>query len=324
MMRAKRFKPQESDKLLLFTERDYDILYSLYKYQLFTTHQLEELHQGSKQKTKKRLRELFNAGYVRKFNTKVDLTKPGTEPDVYALTDKGARWLAHHRPDTARLNKRYNENNSRRTLATIPHALMVSDLMMRFELACYYNATRTAFIEQREMLDRAPELTRNRRSPTHWQSPVVVKGENINMGSNPDQVFGITDRERQQGVDTAYFFLEADRGSETEVPRTVKGLQKATIYKKLSCYYSTHVNKIHHGVFGDWMSNFRVLWVLDSYGRQGGGNTRLENFLELTNKITKAHMPDLFLFTTYEAFKNSNPLTHEWVNAKGEKRRIIE
>lgn len=81
MMRAKRFKPQESDKLLLFTERDYDILYSLYKYQLFTTHQLEELHQGSKQKTRRRLRKLFDAEYVRKFNTKVDLTKPGTEPE---------------------------------------------------------------------------------------------------------------------------------------------------------------------------------------------------------------------------------------------------
>jgi hypothetical protein len=34
-------------------------------------------------------------------------------------------------------------------------------------------------------------------------------------------------------------------------------------------------------------------------------------------------MPDLFLFTTYDAFKNSNPLTPEWVNAKGEERTII-
>jgi DNA-binding PadR family transcriptional regulator len=136
MTRAKRWIPQESEKVLLFTERDYDILYALYKYQLFTTHQLEEIHQGSKQKTQRRLRELFNAGYIRKFDTKVDLTTPGTEPDVYALTDQGAKWLAHHRSDIARLNKRYNENNARRTIATIPHALMVSDIMMRFELAC--------------------------------------------------------------------------------------------------------------------------------------------------------------------------------------------
>ena len=86
----------------------------------------------------------------------------------------------------------------------------------------------------------------------------------------------------------------------------------------------THTNKLHQAVFGDWMGNFRVLWVIDSHGRDRDGKTRLENFLETAQEVTAGKISDVFLFTTYDAFKNANPLTHGWVNAKGETRRIIE
>jgi hypothetical protein len=319
--RASRFKRSESSTRLLFTERDFDILYSLYKYHLLTTHQLVDIHQGNKQKTRWRLRKLFDAGYVHRFNTKTDYSEPGSEPLAYALTDQGANWLSENRPDIERLNRRYNENNTRRTISTIPHTLMVSEIMMRFELACYYNAARASFTSQHEILMRAPEHTRHQRKPMQWYTQVMLQGKPFPIGNNPDQLFSVSDN-RPEGIKTAYFFLEADRGTESVLPRR-EHLEKSTIYRKLLGYYNTHVHKLHHKVFGASLRNFRVLWIVDSEGKDRNGRTRLDNFLYTANKVTDGRIPDLFLFTTYEAFKQDNPLTHEWVNAKGEGRRII-
>lgn len=321
--RSPRFKRIATDKRLLFTERDFDILYALYKYHLLTTHQLADLHQGSEQKTRWRLRELFDIGYVHRFNTKTDATVPGSEPLVYALTDSGANWLSEHRPDITRMVKRYNENNARRTLATIPHALMVAEVMLRFELACYYAPERTSFIDQRTILADAPERTRASRMPTHWSSPGIAGGKDEKIGNNPDQLFGIVDLSRPEGRNRAFFFLEADRGTETVRPRTTH-FTKTTAYKKLLGYYHTHRDKLHSKVFGEGVQNFRVLWVIDSNKRDASGKTRLQNFMETAREVTGGAIADLFLFTTYDAFKNANPLTHEWVNTKGQMRRIIE
>ncbi len=322
--RTSRYKRRVTDKSLCFTERDFVILYALYKYHLLTTHQLVAIHQGSEQKTRWRLRELFDSGYVERFHTKTDMTMPGSEPVVYALTDRGADWLSAHRSDIERQVARYNERNARRSLLSIPHTLMVAEVMLNFELACYYRPVDATFISQQDMLGRAPEVTRNRRSPTHWNNCVFIKGEKFVIGNNPDQVFGVVDKQRPEGRNTLYFFLEADRATETVRPTTTH-LDKATIYKKLVGYYHTHLQKVHHGVFGDWMRNFRVLWVIDSQGKARDGKTRLDNFLEVATEVTSGAIPDLFLFTTTEALKagGGNALTHTWVNAKGEGRQIL-
>ncbi len=321
--RASRYKRRVTEKSLCFTERDFTLLHALYKYQLLTTHQLVNVHQGSEHKTRLRLRELFDAGLLERFHTKTDMTIPGSEPIVYALTDLGADWLSEHRDDIDRQRTRYNENNARRKITSIPHALMVADIMLAFELACYYGPERAAFVAQQHMISHAPEQTRNRRTPTHWSNKVVVNGDPHTIGNNPDQMFGIVDKERPEGRNTLFFFLEADRATETVQPVT-KHLNKATIYKKLLGYYHTHAQKVLPGVFGEWLRNFRVLWVIDSQAKAAGGKTRLENFLDTTRSVTDGRIADLFLYTTHEALKaHGNPLTHTWVNANGEERKII-
>ena len=322
--RTSRYKRKVTDKSLCFTERDFSILHALYKYQLATTHQLAAIHPGNDQKTRWRLRALFDAGLVERFHTKTDMTIPGSDPIVYALTDRGADWLSEHRGDVERQRARYNERNARRTLSSIPHVLMVADVMMRFELASYYRSNDVAFLSQAELLGRAPESTRNRRSPTAWNTRVLMKGDAIPIGTNPDQLFGIEDKTREPGRNRGYFFLEADRGTETVRP--ISGhLDKATIYKKLLGYCATHTQKLHQGVFGDWMRNFRVLWVINSSnGKARDGRTRLENFLETTRSVTNCRIADLFLFTTHDALRaHGDPLTHTWVNANGEGRQIL-
>ena len=114
-----RYKRKQIDKALIFTESDFSILFSLYKYHLLTTHQLVAAHPGSEQKTRWRLRELYDAGLLERFHTKTDMTVPGSEPVVYALTDRGADWLSLHCPDIERQRARYNERNARRTLARL-------------------------------------------------------------------------------------------------------------------------------------------------------------------------------------------------------------
>lgn len=323
MTRAPRFKRTTTDKVLLFTERDFDILYALYKYHVATTHQLAEIHPGSDQKTRWRLRELFDAGLVHRVNTKTDPTIPGSEPIVYALTDAGANWLSENRSDIDRFPKRYNENNARRTRATIPHSLMVAEVMLRFEQAAYYTPTRVRFLDQRTLLAHAPEKTRKRRLPTQWNSVARIEGKDIRLGNNPDQLFALIDAERPEGRNQANFFLEADRGTESVRPEGAR-LTKSTIYRKLLGYFATHTSKLHRAVFGETMTNFRVLWVVDSSARDRKGRTRIENIIATANEVTGGTIADLFLFTTYSAFKSGNPFTHPWVNAKGERRQLVE
>ncbi len=321
--RMSRYKRRELDKTLYFTARDLSILSSLYKYHLLTTHQLVAAHQGSEQKTRWRLRELFDAGLVERFHTKTDMTIPGSEPVVYALTDRGADWLSTHRPDFERQHSRYNEQNSRRTLSTIPHTLMIAEIMLRFELCSYYRPTELTFISQQAMLARAPEAIRNRRIPTQWNNSIPQKGEKVVIGNNPDQMFGIIDRTRPEGRNTPYFFLEADRGTETVRPVTTH-LLKSTIYKKLLGYFHTHLDKVHQEVFGAWMRNFRVLFVVDSAGRASDGKTRLQNFIETAREVTEGRIADLFLFSTFDHLKASeSPLTHTWVNVAGKETRLL-
>jgi hypothetical protein len=322
LVRSSRFIRSPQSGSLYFTPRDLTILHALYKYHLLSTHQLVAIHQGSEQKTRWRLRELFDAGYVQRFNTKVDATIPGSEPIVYALTDRGADWLSEHRPDIERQHKRYNENNARRTRSSIPHGLMVADIMVRFELASYYRPDRVRMIGQHEVLQAAPERTRTRRTPTHWNSPATFEGASVTVGNNPDQVFGIIDHERPVGRETMHFFLEADRGTESVRP-TKRHLNKSTIYRKLIGYLNTKRTNLYQQVFGAAMENFRVLWVVVPQGRDRDGKTRLENFLAAAHAVTEGRLPNLFLFTTYDAFKQDDPLEHEWVNIRGETVPLI-
>lgn len=88
-------------------------------------------------------------------------------------------------------------------------------------------------------------------------------------------------------------------------------------------FYHTYKLESHRKVFGKWMHNFRILWVVDSDGVANNNNTRLQNFMELAQLITKGEAPGLFLFTTYSALKHSNPLIHEWFNIEGKPLSII-
>ena len=89
-------------------------------------------------------------------------------------------------------------------------------------------------------------------------------------------------------------------------------------------YYHTHLQKVHQGVFGDWMRNFRVLFVVDSTGKASDGKTRLENFIETAGQVTEGRITELFLFTTFDRLKESeSPHTHTWVNVAGKETRLL-
>jgi hypothetical protein len=194
---------------------------------------------------------------------------------------------------------------------------MVADIMVRFELACYFNPRFTLF-GQRELLKEAPERTRARRSVLHWNSMVNVSGKRVRIGNNPDQFFAVFDHRSKK---LNYFFLEADRGTETVRPQR-RHLNKSTIYRKLLGYYHTHKNRLHKTVFGEHMRNFRVLWVIDSDGTDKDGNTRLDNMLVTTQEVTGGTLSDLFLFIDYRAFQSDDLFDLNWLNGKGELRQI--
>lgn len=324
---APHFKRRQTNKRREFTARDFDLFYGLYKYELLTTNQLVTIHPGGRDKTVKRLRELYDFKFVERFNTKTDLRESGSHQHVYAFTDAGADWFAMHRPDIDRKKRRYDENNARRDVLMFPHALMISEVMVRYESGCYFQPEDVELIVQHRLTERMPDLTRNRRQPTHWSNKITIERKEYRIGNNPDQFFGLVNKRRQEPKNKMYLFLEGDRGRETVKPIT-KHFDKTTIFKKMLGYTYTHAHKEHQRVFGEWMGNFRVLWIVDSHGKASSGKTRLQNFIDTAqaafNAIDGVQRRNLFLFTTYDNFRAAqNPLDVVWFNALGEKTALL-
>ncbi len=327
LSRRPRWKPANTGKVIAYTDRVYSILYGLYKYGLLNSEHIRKLYHGNERNTQRRLRELFDHGFVKKFNVKVDQYAPGSEKDVYALTDKGANLLSDIY-GVPRLGVRYNENNKRRTLSTIPHALMVSDIVVRFEVACANTQAGTGeggrppteFISQREILEAAPERTQENKNPLHWS--VDIRGHDKPVGNNPDHLFGIRDTGRPEGKNEAFFFVEADRGTESVIPKR-NDFTKSTPFKKLHAYVWTLHHKLHTKYFG--VPNFRVLWVTKSTGEDKDGKTRLENMMAAAREITGGAKPlvEKFLFAEYPSLSEGDPLTMGWKDMHGKDRRII-
>lgn len=268
--RMSRYKRRVFDKPLCFTPRDFTILHTLYKYHSLTTHQIVAIHQGGVSKR--------HAGVDGNCSTPASVAiHTKTRHDLRARSRWSTRSPTAAPIGSPRIDPTSSDSilaiNERNTLddpSTIPHTLMVAEIMLRFELSAYFHPADAAFIPQQVMLAHAPEVTRNRRSPTHWNNSVFIKGEKFIIGNNPDQIFGVVDKQRPKGRNTLYFFLEADRATETVRPTTTH-LDKSTIYKKMVGYYQTHLQKVHHGVFGDWMRNFRARRVIDYRGRPATG-----------------------------------------------------
>jgi hypothetical protein len=193
---------------------------------------------------------------------------------VYGLGDKGAALLKHERGISVPI-LRVGEKNRSVGRIFLKHALLVSDVMVKLELAC-----RKAEGVRLFGAEEVPVPAGKKHTPYFKWSVKVRSG--ANLGVIPDQVIALESENAPTERNPAIFFLEADRGT---MPVVRKNLSQTSFYRKLLAYEATWSQGLHRTKFG--FHRFRVLVVTESAARA-------QSLVEACSQLKSGH--GLFLF----------------------------
>ena len=299
--RKPKFKKTPTGQIQV-THRDVDILLSLYEHRLLRSTHLYSLHDSfvSLPTLQRRLQKLFHHGFIDRI-LEPAIYQPGDKPFIYSVSTVGARLLAQNglipkkKTDISALNKVLSSD-------FIEHALLTSDVIVAFKVACKVHGVR--FIEPAEIIESAPESTRKQANPFKWREMIVLDGKRKLLGITPDKMFGLHFPEREEGRDKLYFLLEADRA---RMPVRRKGLNQSSIFKKMMIYSQTYKNKTHTKKFN--IKNFRVIFYTSSA-------IRLDNMIAANKELNNGSGSRVFLFADRDTFSANDPLKMPWWNGR--------
>lgn len=298
MPRLPRFTRSQSIPVLVLTSRDQEIVRAVYRYRFLRSSDIVKFLGGSQQQILRRLQLLFHHGYLTRPRAQLDYyTKGGSRTIVYGLGNKGARLL---KGDGCKLRHlRWSEKNQAVGRMFLNHALLVSTVMVKFELACR-QSTGFQFISTESLLAGI-------KHSLQWR---VKLSQRASLGVVPDGLFALDTRKPDGSTERAYFFLEADRGT---MPVVRKSLKQTSMFRKLLAYEATWRQGIHKTRFG--FQRFRVLIVTTSAGR-------VASLAEACSKLKSGH--GLFLISDHEVITRSeNILKVFWKNGKGETTPLL-
>jgi protein involved in plasmid replication-relaxation len=313
MLKYRSYYETNRDARVVLTERDRLMLEAVHRNRFLTSNHFFALTGDSPQQIRHRLRCLMDAEYL----TRIEIHRrgPGSEPQVYALANRGAEYLGvRGKRDFTDKNRELRTDLIRP--GSLRHTLAVADFLIRLEVACRQSA-RVEYIPFSEILANAPERTRRRRKPLRWKTGVDFRGRKYeDVGVEPDGAFGLFFPNDPAGRQRAYFFPEIDLGTQTVVP---EHKLKPCILQKQLCYLrlweSWKVHQQYHP-FPAIDRGWRVPFVTTSA-------ERVEKFVEACRLATSGRGSRLFLFTDVASLSAcGDPLEHMWVNGRGEEQRL--
>jgi hypothetical protein len=186
----------------------------------------------------------------------------------------------------------------------LDHALLVSDVMIAFEVACHNR--RDVRLVAPDAVNFSPSATR-KREPFQWKVDI---GQGVKCGVIPDRVFGLETTEKAGRKILSWFFLEADRGT---MPVTRDGLDQSSFYRKLLAYEATWRQGLHRSLFD--FDRFRVLTVTT-------GADRRKHMAEACSHFAQGH--GLFLFADAGFLSSAeNVLTIPWLSGRGNTETLL-
>lgn len=271
IVRRSRARRSGDPKAIELTARDIELLRLLNRYRFLRSTFIRAFLAGSHQKITRRLRDLFDGHYVTRVHPQFRVGNLRSHPEVYELGHQGVavlRALGLYSPFD-RVTIRPGRNAPRHEFH---HDLYICDLLASLELGVKRSGLR--FINLYEILERAPQATRDSASP------MVVSGEGTRM-LTPDAIFGVEYPDPKNRF--AFFILEADRATEP-ITRSARGSsyeKKMLAYKEMAKAIRAHFN----------IPNFRVLTVTVS-------ETHMNNIIKVVPS------PTMFLFKTLASFGN--------------------
>src|ERR1041385_2356654 len=287
-LRLPRFKRASNVPPIQLTERDFEIIRLVYRHRFLSSSHIVALIGGSSQQLLRRLQSLYHHGYLERPRAQLDYySKGGSRPMVYGIGNKAAALL---KGEFSLAAKRLDWNAKNRSVRRIflEHALLVSDIMVRIELACRQNG-HIRLIPGKDL--SLPHTISKQRQPFKWK---VSVRNGVRLGIVPDGVFALEYPGPADTRERAFFFLEADRGT---MPVIRRKLSQTSIYRKLLAYKSTWSQSIHRRRFG--FHRFRVITVTSNV-------TRLNSIQNACSKLKTGH--GLFLFSDRTLFEKSDDI----------------
>jgi hypothetical protein len=276
-LRLSRFKRAATPAPMQVTERDRRIIRFVQRHRFLRSSHIVALIGGSSQQILRRLQLLYHHGYLERPRAQIDYyQRGGSNYMVYGIGNKGAALLkAEFSIPFDQLN--WNAKNRSVGRIFIEHALLVSDIMVKIEIACRENGQIQLLSGDEVAL--ASTISR-RRQQFKWK---VTIANGAKVGIVPDRVFALEYPDAGANRARTFFFLEADRGT---MPVNRRNLSQSSFFRKLLAYESTWSLSIHRARFG--FHRFRVLTVTTT-----GERTR--SFVRACSQLKTGH--GLFLFT---------------------------
>jgi hypothetical protein len=276
-LRLSRFKRASVVPPFQPNARDRRIIQLVQQHRFLRSAQIVSLLREPPQPILRRLQLLYHHGFLERPRAQLDYYHlTGSRPIVYGLGNKGAALLRNELGIPVR-DVNWGEKNRSVGRIFLEHALLVSDVMVAFELACRQDA-HIRLIEHHDLL--VPNELNQESQLFRWR---VNLPNNVTLGVIPDRVFGLEYQHETGNTECAYFFLEADRGT---MPVKRINLAQTSMYRKLLAYEATWQHGIHRFRFG--FHRFRVLTITT-------GTERLSSLVEVSSQLKSGH--GLFLFT---------------------------
>jgi Replication-relaxation len=257
-----------------FTDGDTEIVKRLVEYRFLQPEDFRKLTGRNIVSLRRRLRELLAQGYVERLTLPLEREAPiGNPPDafVYQLAPKGvAKAKAYGFADD---DYRYTREKSNLFLL---HDLLITKMHMALELAMRGTPLEFVAWEQRRSV-----LLDSTRNGGGW------------LSVNPDALFGLKDKDKPEGQNATYFFLEIVRSRESEYRNGT-----SNFIRKMQAYVAYHREGKHAERYG--IANFRVITVTPTKQRA----------LNLCAKLKNAGLASArFWFTDLSAISTDKPET---------------
>jgi Replication-relaxation len=187
--RRKRFQRADPGGEYPVSPMDIQVLQLLHRYYYVRTKAIFEALQFSHKYWGKKLRDLYDRGYI----TKAYFFKNPNSCDVYKLSDKGEKALKAVGLFNPYMYKLHGINKNGGVIKEQSHTLMISDVMCSIEAGMV--GTGFTLIDTPEILDLSTE------------HPLQMKGQMRPI--TPDRFFGVRNPEGK----VLFYALEADTGS---------------------------------------------------------------------------------------------------------------
>lgn len=301
---------------IVIQPRDIDVFCRLIRNRQMCGNDIALLAQGSTEGYRKRIRPLYDHGYLDKVPApERDFTTPGTPSHLYRIGQRGTRFLRDNRDRFAISPHLIRQIPWARTPIKAHHAkhrMALVDTMTHIEAACQASKETMQFIPHEEIIDTiVPEATRTASNPFSWRVSLYDRRlERMRPCTlTIDELFGVSRSTNPQSA-PSFYILEEDRGS-IEVYRDT--LDQSSMYRKFLSYAAIEAANDYRRWLG--FPKPRILTVTTTM-------KRVHAMLAMIHEHV-VHRPDFkpgrYLFLAKEHLApGESHLTAPWLNARGE------